>query len=361
MGLLTDRAGRGWPDDLDVVPDVVRLVSAAAGQPAPPKPFPPPELRDPAPRPLSAVDAELWTQLEPLIYDGPGIEPVIRGSIEHVYDGERSITVVQLAGARARLSNEHDQPWLITDGITMWRRGEAGMIASDYRGPEWAGGGSELAHHRSREGVEVFGFGRPIGPLQRIGYLGRPAWRFAFAAPAHKPYDMHAVIDAATGLSLEQRFGEISRARWTRFVTDEPVDPAIFVWDGPVQTAAEVRAARDREHEADMALRQAWFAEHVTNRPLVHAGKPVEVLLHEWDTDGSFQASLDGGLDGALAGRPRSADWWELGWSHVTHRWSDQRWDWALSIWLDDDESPRFDATAFAALMRALGSTPPAG
>jgi hypothetical protein len=40
------------------------------------------------------------------------------------------------------------------------------MIASRYPGPAWAGEGSELARHRRREDVKVFGFGRPIGPTE---------------------------------------------------------------------------------------------------------------------------------------------------------------------------------------------------
>jgi hypothetical protein len=358
LGSLTERAGRGWPDDPDVVPDLIRLVLTAAGQPAPRKPVPPREWRDPAPQPLSAADAAVWAELEPLVFDGPDHEVVVRGTIEHVYDGKRSVTLVHLAGSRARLCEEDGQPWLLTDGVTMWRRSDAGMIASDYHGPAWAGNGSELAHHRSREEVEVFGFGRPIGPIQRTEYLDRPAWRFAFAAPAHKPYDMRVVIDAVTGLTLEQRFGEISLARWTEFVTGEPIDPAMFVWDGPVQTAESLRAESEREHEADMARRQTWFANNVTDEPLFHAGEPIEVLLHTWNDDGSFEASFDGGLDGAIARRPKSTEWWDLGWSEVTHRWSDNRWDWALSIW-DENDPVGLDDAGLAALRRALRSTEP--
>jgi hypothetical protein len=61
------------------------------------------------------------------------------------------------------------------------------MIASRYPGPAWVGEGSELARHRRREDVKVFGFGRPIGPIEHTEYLGRPAWPFAFGAPARSP------------------------------------------------------------------------------------------------------------------------------------------------------------------------------
>ncbi len=357
--MLARRAAGAWAADPGVAPDLVRLVLAAVGHRPEPKPVPPPEFRQPSPPPLADVDAALWAEIEPLVYDGPKHEIVVRGRIEHMSAGDRSVTLVQLAGDRARLSDETGQPWLITDGITTWRRDEAGMIAAPYDGPASAGQGSELAHHRSREQVELFGFGQPIGPIERTEYLDRAAWRFAFAAPAHKPYDMHVVVDAATGLILEQRFGNSSVARWTTFATGEPVDAALFQWDGPSISDEEMRAARTREHDADMARRAAWFADHVTDEPLSLAGEPIGVLLHTWEPDGGFQASLEGGLDGSLARRPQSTSWWQLGWSEVTHRWSDERWDWALSIWGENEASSRLDDSALAALVRALGSTPP--
>jgi len=165
---------------------------------------------------------------------------------------------------------------------------------------------------------------------------------------------MHVVVDASTGLTLEQRFGDSVVKRWTAFVTGEPTDPALFQWDGPSTSIEEVRAAQRREQEADMARRAAWFANHVTDEPLSVTGESIGVLVHRWLADGSFDASLDGGLDGALARRPRSTAWWRLGWSEVTHRWSDDNWDWALAIW-DEDQASRLDASAIAGLVRALG------
>ena len=352
--VLARRAEVGWPDDPEAAPDMLRLVLTAAGHRPPPKSVAPPEFRQPSPEPLSDADAAVWAELEPLVYDGPDDEVVVRGGIEELRGRDRSVMLVHVAGARARLSDEDGQPWLISDGVTMWRRSEAEMIAAPYDGPAWSGRGSELAHHRSRHDVDLFGFGQPIGPIERTEYLGRPAWRLAFAAPTHKPYDMHVVIDAATGLTLEHRFGDAVIARWTAFVTGEPMDPALFRWDGPSTSIEEMRAAQWREHEADMARRAAWFANHVTDEPLSVAGESIGVLVHRWLADGSFDASLDGGLDGALARRPRSSAWWRLGWSDVTHRWSDDTWDWALAIW-DEDQASGLDASAIARLVRALG------
>lgn len=349
---LFQQAASGWIDDEDAALDVVRLVVAAAGH------EPPPAQRPPrAPPPLSTADARIWRDLDPLVFGELAPDTTVRGVIEQVTDDEHARMDVWLAGRRARLSDGPDEPWLITDGVTTWRRSDGGMAAADYVDRRWAGRGSELAHHRSRDDVESFGFGQPVGPFRRVEYLGRAAWQFAFAAPPHKPFDMAVVVDAETGLLLERRFGDHSLARWTSFVTGEPVDPGAFHWDGPVVPAAQLRAAADREHEADMARRQEWFRANVTDQPIGPAGQPVRVLLHEWSGDGSFQASLDGALDGGLARRPRSATWWNLGWSNVTHRWSDSRWDWALSVW-DPFDAGAFDQAALAELRRTLGSAP---
>lgn len=357
--MLTERAARGWVDDPDAARDLVRLVLAAAGHTPPAKPLPPEQFRAPTPEPLSGADAARWAELEPLVYDGPADDLVVRGTIEYLCDGERSLTRVQRAGTRIRLSDEGDVPLLMTDGVTVWQRGDDAMIASPHRGPVYsAGDGIELAFHRRREDVQLFGFGQPIGPITPAEHLGRAAWSFAFAAPRHKPNDMRVIIDAATGLILQQQFGDFSLARWTELVTNGPLDPSIFVWGGPVQTQRAMRAARRRVHEADMADRGGWFGEHVTAQPLMNGGDPIEVLLHDWDPDGGFQASLDRGLQGSLARRRRSSEWWNLGWSQVTHRWSDKHWDWALAVWdTGRSDETRLDSSALAALVTALGSS----
>jgi hypothetical protein len=79
---------------------------------------------------------------------------------------------------------------------------------------------------------------------------------------------------------------------------------------------------------------------------------PLEVMLHACEDDGSFEASL--GHLGSLARRPRGTSHWELHWHEVTHRWSDARWDWALSI---QDGGP-LPEDALARLQQQLGSSP---
>jgi len=85
--VLARRAEAGWPDDPEAVPDMLRLVLTAAGHRLPRKPVPPPEFRQPSPEPLADADAAVWAELEPLVYDGPEDEVVVRGRIEELRGG----------------------------------------------------------------------------------------------------------------------------------------------------------------------------------------------------------------------------------------------------------------------------------
>jgi hypothetical protein len=350
---LTTRARAGWKDEPDAVSNVVRLVLAWAGHRVPAEPPAAEEHRHQVVAPLSPEDEHVWLRLEPLIYDGPSHRVTVHGRISYESDDETSVIDVFRDGPRTRVVGADGEPWVISDGVTTWSNSDDGMVARPYDGEAWSGQGIELAARPTREDVDVFGFGTPIGPIERVTYLGRPAWQFRFAAPSHKPFDMRVVVDDETGLVLDQRYGDHSVARWLEFRTDEPLTDDLFTWTGPVRSQADLEAARWREHEQDMAGRSAWFARNVTEASLEINGVAVEVNLHEWDDDGSFQASTDGPLNGSLARRVRSDEWWALNWSNVTHRWSDSMWDWALSVW--DDGEP-FDNDHFAALRSWLGT-----
>ena len=339
---LIERARRGWAEeDPDAAPDVVRLVMAWAGHPLPVDPT----AEDKAPVvPLSARDQEVWDRLEPLMVDGPGRPVSVQGRIVREVTGEpMAYTDVVRDGSRTRLSGPRADPWLVSDGVTTWERWEGTeMIASPYTGEQWHGDGSELACRRSHEEIELFDFGTPIGPFERVRRLGRDAWAFRFALPPHKPYDMRVIVDAETGLVLERAFGNFSVSRWTAFRVGEPVADDLFDWDGPVVTPADRRADGRAEYRRLVAEGERWFGTNVTSAPLEIDAEPVGVQLNGSEDDGGFQASLTGAVDGALARRPRSDAWWNLGWLQVTARWSDGTWDWALSFWgdLSDGRSP---------------------
>ena len=330
---LAQRATTGWQDEPEAVPDLVKLLMAWAGHRMPPGPVTPEPHRHVEIRPLSAEDAATWRRLDPLMVDGPAHRVSVHGHISHTTDRETSVLEAFRDGDRSRLIGEDGRAWVISDGVTTWRMDDDGMVASPYDGETWAGQGLELASRRTRDDMDVFGFGTPIGPIKATVYLGRPAWSFRFAAPAHKPFDMAVIVDDETGFVLEQRYGDHSVDRWTSFDTSADMPDDLFTWTGPTRSRADIHAEREQKHEQDMAARAAWFADNVTPRPLHLAGEIAIVTLHDWHADGSFESSFDAGATGgSLARRRRDDSWWNLGWSDVSARWSDDTWDWALSL-----------------------------
>ena len=148
------------------------------------------------------------------------------------------------------------------------------------------------------------------------------------APPPHKPHPMQLVIDAETGIVLQQRNdGFATVDEWVEFVAGEDLDPALFTWTGPTRTRADQRAVWDAEHRAEMTRREEWFASRVAPTPL-RVELDVIPLVHEYDdVTGAFQASLGDHFIGMLARRPRSDDPC-TGWSEPGHVWSTARWQW---------------------------------
>jgi hypothetical protein len=175
-------------------------------------------------------------------------------------------------------------------------------------------------------------FARPTGPVTATTYLGRLAWAVELAPPAHKPYPLQLVVDAETGLVLQQRNDGFGIAiGWTELTVGDDLDPALFTWDGPVRWWEDERAAQRDLRRAEEEARLAWFTANVAPAPFT-----VEVTwgvrLHRFHDDGTFEASLGTQGGGMLARRPRSADDWDLHWSEVQHRWTTGGWEWALTI-----------------------------
>ncbi len=86
-----------------------------------------------------------------------------------------------------------------------------------------------------------------------------------------------------------------------------------------------------------MHRRNEWFTSNVAALP-IRAEMNVSVTVHEYDVDtGAFQASLGDSHVGMLARRPvGEIGEWELGRSPIQRRWSDGRWEWALTFYRDE-------------------------
>jgi hypothetical protein len=203
-------------------------------------------------------------------------------------------------------------------------------LASPVSAMRYGFSGTGLLERKRMENFVGTDFTTPTGAVTATSFLGRPAWQVELAPPSHKPYPLQWIVGAETGLLLQQRNdGFVTVEEWTELVVGEPLDPALFEWDGPSRSEADVRVARDAAHERDMAGRAEWFAANVATEAL-RVELTLEPHLHEWEEDGSFQASR--GQVGVLARRPRSDTVWKRGWPDDAHRWSTERWDWAVQF-----------------------------
>ena len=247
---------------------------------------------------------------------------------------EPVLTRVWRSGRRVRLERPDGRPSLIVGDERCWQfRGDDPVpVESPNRVVVYQGNGTQLLHRRLAGEFTSDDFTRPIGPVEETTFLGRPAYTVELAPPADKPFAIQVVVDAETGLVLQQRndgFGSVDE--WTEFVVGEEADDRLFHWDGPVRSEAEERAEHEREWQAELAERTDWFQANVAPLPL-RLELDVSVLVHVHEPDGSFQASIGESGLGSLARRPSSQEEWQLGWSEIQHRWSADGWDWALSM-----------------------------
>jgi hypothetical protein len=316
--------------------------------------------------PMSDAESPSWSVLVSLMVHGPDVEPTVRGAIRSVdgtdesrghvgflhpegdpdpvfagsgtgtrsADGE-SLVRVWRDGPRVRVEEPDGSPNLIVGDGASWSfdRIHDEPLKSLRAKVQYGFRGTGLLWRRDAEGFLGHDFTQPTGPIGASTFLGRPAWTVELAPPASKPYPMQLVVDAETGLLLQRRndgFGTVDE--WVEFVVGEEFEPSLFVWDGPSRSEADEQAARMAEHDADMARRRAWVAENVSAQPL-RVELDVDIQLHWWDgATGAFEASIADG-EGSLARRPVSADPWEShGWREHQHTWSDDRWDWELTM-----------------------------
>jgi len=297
-----------------------------------------------------------WFELLDLMVVGPRPEPTVRGAIAEDHSteeyrgfarvgqppviagartGSAGALQVWRDGARIRIEEPDGRPNLIVGAETCWQfdREHDTPIASPASAVHYLGSATNLLQRRSLESFLGGDFTTPTGPVTPTTFLDRAAWAVELAPPQHKPHPLQLVVDAATGLVLQQRndgFGY--REEWVAFVVGEGMDDDLFTWSGPARDEADERARHRAEDEREMARRVEWFARNVTPSPL-RVTVTIEVMVHSMNDDGGFEASLINPVHGSLGRRRRSASRWEeLGSYEVQERWSDDTWDWALTV-----------------------------
>ncbi|MEO7261525.1 MAG: hypothetical protein ABI047_09770 [Jatrophihabitantaceae bacterium] len=265
---------------------------------------------------------------------------------------EPVLTRAWRSGRRVRLERPDGRPSLIVNEQSCWQfRGDEPVpVESPSSVVMYQGNGTQLLRRRDAGEFTGDDFTRPTGPVSSTTFLGRGAYTVELAPPAHKPFPLQLVVDAETGLVLQQRndgFGSVDE--WIEIVVGEPLDDQLFRWQGPSRSEADERAEHEQEWQADRAERADWFRANVAALPL-RLELDLSVYVHVREPDGSFEASIGDSHLGALARRPSSEQDWQLGWSEVQHRWSCDGWDWALSIYQE-----AVTEAGLATLKQALG------
>jgi hypothetical protein len=210
--------------------------------------------------------------------------------------------------------------------LWVWEEGEDEPTAFPRRTTAWGWPDSVLTQRRELDEWRGDDFTRPAAAPVSTTFLGRSAWQVELLPPPHKLFPLVLTVDAETGLVLSDRNeGFDSVTEWTELELDVDLSDELFEWDGPSHPPRDHRA----EHDLEMARRARWLADQGVGQ--LELKLPVEVMLHENATDGSFQASLQADFHGSLARRRHSDEPWDLfmNWPHM-HRWTDGGWDWWL-------------------------------
>jgi hypothetical protein len=170
----------------------------------------------------------------------------------------------------------------------------------------------------------------PQGEPQPVEVDGRPAWEVRLDPPAGEPPRpaVTLAVDDATGVALRYAvagygvLGEI-----VELETGLAIDPATFAWDGAYATDLEDERIRREERHRWLEAQRFPVPRWWPTGPASHArgGDPVT---------GAFDLVLE------VDGYPELARWPRGGATpdrlaetdrHL-HRWSDDRWEWALAV-----------------------------
>src|ERR1019366_10789939 len=94
--------------------------------------------------------------------------------------------------------------------------------------------------------------------------LARAAWSVELAPPAHKPFPLTLVVDAETGIVLQERndgFGSVTE--WVEISFGSELSEDLFVWTGESLEPHDWGVDRERE----MASRRDWLPERGVGGP----------------------------------------------------------------------------------------------
>jgi hypothetical protein len=307
-----------------------------------------------------------WPELVVLMALGNGSDPSLSGVV-HVRDVEPDdaqtdvvspgVGPVRIEEDRHRvakrgnlLRREHldGRPMAIFGHDTKWIWLDGAELPTVFRGLAiWGWDDQRVVQRPPLSRWEGDDFTHPTGPVRATTLLGRAAWSVELAPPSHKPFPLTLVVDAETGVVLQERnegFGSVTE--WAEISFGPELADELFEWTGQAVEPRDGRA----EHEREMLSRNAWLAEQGIGD--LSWTTVSSLSVHDWDdATGEFQASLSVHVSAAVLRRRRTgADWDTLNtWPHE-YRWSDDEWDWYVGA------NVELRADELSALRSHLGS-----
>lgn len=236
------------------------------------------------------------------------------------------------SGRRTRVERLDGRPIFVSDGVRAWdftgpgdrpRVGPLGRVM--YLGPS-----QFLLQQRSTAEWTGNEFAQPIGPVETVEFSGRQCWTVRLAPPEDKPYPLRIWVDIESGFILGDRIDEAGiGSEFVDVTVGEPIDDAVFVWDGPAYTTEEYRDQLEEDYRARQREQARWFTENVASAPLIVRAPldftPGDVHIGKVG-DGSFETNNRRTL---LGRRRRSEGGWLPRWGVPHYVWSTPDWDWA--------------------------------
>jgi hypothetical protein len=292
------------------------------------------------------ADSISWPALVALMALGNGPEPSLSG-IVHVRavepDEDTADAVLPGVGAVRITDDRHrvvkrgnlirrdrldGRPMAIFGDVTKWIWLNDDELPTVFRaGAAWGWDDHWVVQRPTLRRWEGDDFTHPTGPVRSTTMHGRAAWSVELAPPSHKPFPLTLVVDAETGIVLQERndgFGSITE--WLELSLGAELSDDLFVWSGDSLEPRDGRA----EHEREMASRRDWLAARGIG-DLSWAAE-ASLILHQWDDrSGEFEASVHFSLSASVVRRSRSDAEWDTrnNWPHE-YRWSDSEWDWYI-------------------------------
>jgi hypothetical protein len=254
-------------------------------------------------------------------------------------------------GPLVRRERLDGRPMAIFGEDTKWIWLDGADLPTVFRGLAiWGWDDHLLVHRRPLKWWEGDDFTHPTGRVQATTMLGRAAWSVELAPPSHKPFPLTLVVDAETGIVLQERndgFGSVKE--WVEISFGAELSDDLFVWTGESLEHSDGRA----EHDREMARRRAWLVAQGIGTPTLSV--EPDFMPHVWDdATGEFEATLHYNLAASVVRRRRSEAEWDTrnNWPHE-YRWSDDEWDWYVGA------NAELRPHDLSALRAQLGSPPP--